>query len=183
MLRLLDFSLSVIGLIFLFPVSLILFVIGLIDTGSPLFIQERLGKHQKPFKLIKFRTMKVGTKQVGTHLANTSDITSFGQFLRKSKLDEIPQLINVIKGDMSLVGPRPGLKTQNELKKEREKRGVFNARPGITGLAQVSEIDMSTPRKLSRYDALMLKHLSPSTYLKLIIQTILGKGQGDRTQS
>ena len=180
MLRIIDLLLSLIGFILLFPAFIVLYLMGLQDTGSPLFIQERLGQHQRKFKLIKFRTMRIGTAQVGTHLAQSSDITAFGKFLRKTKLDELPQLLNVIKGDMSLVGPRPGLPTQLELKNERDKRNVFAHKPGITGLAQVNEVDMSTPKKLSRYDALMLKNLNLCSYLQLLIWTVLGKGQGDR---
>lgn len=180
MIRFCDLVLSIVGFAILSPIFILLYIIGLFDTGSPLFIQERLGKHQRPFKLIKFRTMKVGTAQVGTHLASAADITRFGQFLRKTKLDELPQLLNVIKGDMSLVGPRPGLPTQQKLKEERKKRGVFNYKPGITGLGQVNEVDMSTPKKLSLYDALMLKNLNLCWYFQLLLATATGKGQGDR---
>ncbi len=183
MIRILDFTLSLTGIILLSPILVILFIIGLFDTGSPLFIQERLGKDQNPFKLIKFRTMRVGVDHVGTHLANASDITPFGRFLRKSKLDEIPQLINVLLGQMSLVGPRPGLPSQNELNKQREERNVFNYKPGITGLGQINEIDMSTPRKLSRYDELMLKKMGLCFYTKTIIATIAGHGRGDRIKN
>jgi len=180
MIRFLDFTISIIGFIILFPIFIILYVIGLFDTGSPLFVQERLGQHQKPFKLIKFRTMQIGAAQVGTHLAKTADITQFGHFLRKTKLDELPQLLNVIKGDMSLVGARPGLPTQTELTNEREKRKIFYYKPGITGLGQINEVDMSTPKKLSKYDALMLSQLSLCWYFQLLVKTVCGKGQGDR---
>lgn len=180
--RFFDIILSSIGLITLSPLFVILYIIGVFDTGSPLFIQKRIGKNQKTFKLIKFRTMAIGSAQVGTHLVKISDITVFGSFLRKSKLDEIPQLINVIKGEMSLVGPRPGLPSQLELKNERKKRNVFQVRPGITGLGQINEVDMSTPKKLSRYDALMLKHINLCWYFQLLLLTVLGKGQGDRVK-
>jgi len=183
MIRFFDLLLSISGIILLSPVFIILMIIGLFDTASPLFIQTRLGKHQKPFKLMKFRTMSIGTAQVGTHLANSNDITAFGRFLRKTKLDELPQLINVIKGDMSLVGPRPGLPSQIELKNERKKRKVFDYKPGITGLAQVNEVDMSTPKKLSIYDALALKNLNLCWYFQLLFATAIGKGQGDRVKS
>ncbi len=173
---------AIMGFLTLLPIIVLLYIIGLFDTGSPLFIQTRLGKNQRPFNLLKFRTMRIGTAQVGTHLASANDITRFGNFLRKTKLDELPQLLNVIKGDMSLVGPRPGLPTQIELKSEREKRRIFNYKPGITGLAQINEVDMSTPRKLSRYDALMLKKLNLCAYFQLLLATISGKGQGDRVK-
>lgn len=182
MIRILDLLLSIIGIILLLPIIVLLFIIGLFDTGSPLFIQERLGKDRKPFKLIKLRTMLIGTAQVGTHLANANDITHFGRFLRKTKLDEIPQLINVIWGDMSLVGPRPGLIKQTELRNERVKRNVFNKRPGITGLGQINEIDMSTPKKLSHYDKIMNENLNACLYFQIILATIRGKGSGDRVK-
>jgi len=183
MIRFLDLIFSIVGFLVFLPIFITLYFIGLFDTGSPLFVQERLGQHQKPFKLVKFRTMYIGTAQVGTHLANATHITKFGHFLRKTKLDELPQLLNVIKGDMSLVGSRPGLLNQIELRDEREKRNVFDAKPGITGLGQTNEVDMSTPKKLALYDQLMLKNLSLCLYFKMILATVVGKGGGDRVKS
>lgn len=180
MIRILDFLFSFFGLLFLWPIGVILYIIGLFDTGSPIFVQERVGKNKKPFKLLKFRTMHVDTKSVATHLSSNSSVTKFGSFLRKSKLDELPQLINVLKGDMSLVGPRPNLFNQTELIEERDRRGVYNFIPGITGLAQINEIDMSTPVELAEKDAEMLKNLTVSDYIKYILATVGGKGQGDR---
>ena len=180
MIRLFDFIFSFFGILFLSPVMLVLYVIGLFDTGSPIFKQKRVGRYKKPFNLFKFRTMNVNAKQVATHLANTSEITKFGSFLRSSKLDELPQLFNVLKGDMSLVGPRPNLYNQTELIEERDSRGVYNQKPGITGLAQINEIDMSTPRELAIKDAEMLERLTVSDYFKYIFATVGGKGQGDR---
>ncbi|ASW76158.1 lipid carrier : UDP-N-acetylgalactosaminyltransferase [Chryseobacterium piperi] len=180
MIRVLDFTFSFLGILFLWPVGLILYIIGLFDTGSPIFVQERVGKNKKKFNLLKFRTMHVDTKSVATHLSSNSSVTKFGSFLRKSKLDELPQLINVLKGDMSLVGPRPNLFNQTELIEEREKRGVYKFIPGITGLAQINEIDMSTPVELAEKDAEMLKTLNVSNYIKYILATVGGKGQGDR---
>ncbi len=145
MFRLIDFLAAFFGLLFLWPILLIVVIIGLFDTGSPVFIQTRVGKNKQPFKLIKFRTMSVDTKSVASHLANNASITKFGSILRKTKIDELPQLINVVKGDMSLVGPRPNLFNQEELIAERDKLGVYDVLPGITGLAQVQNIDMSTP--------------------------------------
>ena len=124
--------------------------------------------------------MKVGTASVASHLANASAITTFGSFLRKSKLDELPQLWNVLKGEMSLVGPRPGLFNQEELISERGKRGVFDVLPGITGLAQVNSIDMSTPALLAETDAKMIASLTLRNYFNYILQTVKGKGSGDR---
>lgn len=180
MIRLFDFLFSFFGILFLLPIMLVLYIIGLFDTGSPIFKQERVGKNKKPFTLYKFRTMNVKAKSVATHLANSAEITKFGSFLRKSKLDELPQLFNVLFGDMSLVGPRPNLFNQTELIEERDKRGVYKVVPGITGLAQINEIDMSTPKELAIKDAEMIKSLTITDYFKYIFATVGGKGQGDR---
>lgn len=182
MIRIIDFLSAFFGLVLGFPVLLVLWVIGLFDTGSPLFKQERVGKNRKPFTLVKFRTMRPDTASVASHLADASAITKFGAFLRKTKLDELPQLWNVLKGDMSLVGPRPCLFNQEELIAEREERGVLNVRPGITGLAQVNEIDMSTPKLLAETDAKMIAEMSISSYFKYILLTVTGKGSGDRVK-
>ncbi|CAM2982184.1 sugar transferase [Pseudoalteromonas distincta] len=182
MIRLLDFLLSLLGLLFAMPFLVILYIIGLFDTGSPIFMQERVGLNKKPFMLIKFRTMAVGTASVASHLSSTTSITPFGGFLRKTKLDELPQLWNVLKGEMSLVGPRPGLFNQEELTKARENKNVFSVRPGITGLAQVNEIDMSTPELLAKTDRDMIDTLSLKTYFSYILKTLTGSGSGDRVK-
>lgn len=181
--RFFDVFFSMLGLVCGFPVLLVIYVIGLFDTGAPLFRQERVGRNKKPFILVKFRTMRVGTASVASHLANTSSITALGAILRRTKLDELPQLWNVLKGDMSLVGPRPGLYNQEELMLEREARGVFNVRPGITGLAQVSDIDMSTPVLLAETDQRMIRSLNIGSYFKYIFMTLAGRGAGDRVKS
>jgi O-antigen biosynthesis protein WbqP len=163
-------------------VLLLLWVMGWFDNRSPLFRQERVGRYQKPFVLVKFRTMRPETASVATHLADASSVTSFGQFLRRTKLDELPQLWNVLRGDMSLVGPRPCLFNQEELIAARAARRVFDARPGITGLAQVQGIDMSTPELLAETDAEMLASLGLKDYFRYIFLTFLGKGAGDRVR-
>ncbi|USH04066.1 sugar transferase [Grimontia kaedaensis] len=183
MLRLFDFFFALMGLLFLWPVLLIVTVIGYFDTGSPIFRQTRVGKNQKPFTLIKFRTMAPDTASVATHLASASSVTKLGAFLRKTKLDELPQLINVVKGEMSLVGPRPCLFNQEELIAERDSRGVFDVLPGITGLAQVNEIDMSTPKLLAEWDQKMIQTLTVKLYFTYIIQTATGGGAGDRIKN
>lgn len=182
MFRFFDFTFALLGLIIAFPVLLVIYVLGLFDTGSPLFRQERVGRHQKPFVLVKFRTMKIDTASVASHLASSASITRMGAFLRKTKLDELPQLWNVLKGEMSLVGPRPGLFNQQELTTERAQRGVFDVRPGITGLAQVSDIDMSTPKLLAETDQRMIRELTLAHYFNYILMTVLGKGAGDRVR-
>lgn len=182
MIRVLDIIFCLLGLLLGSPILLAIYLIGLFDTGSPLFRQERVGRNKKPFTLVKFRTMAVNTASVASHLASSSSITPLGRFLRKTKLDELPQLWNVLKGEMSLVGPRPGLFNQEELTHERSIRGVFDVRPGITGLAQVSDIDMSTPQLLAEIDQKMIKRLTVSSYFKYIFLTVTGSGQGDRVR-
>ena len=182
MTRILDIIFSFIGLVILSPIILILLVIGFFDTGSPVFRQERVGKNIKPFYLVKFRSMHVNTQSVATHLIQASTITFWGSFLRKSKLDELLQLINVLKGDMSFVGPRPNLFNQEEVIKERESRGVYSVRPGITGLAQIRKIDMSTPKRLAETDAQMISQNTIFTYFKYISLTLFGRGFGDRVK-
>ena len=183
MIRFFDFVFSLSGLVFGFPIFVMLTLIGLFDTGSPIFRQERVGRNQKPFTLVKFRTMKVDTASVASHLASSSSITPFGHFLRRTKLDELPQLWNVLKGEMSLVGPRPGLFNQEELTIARDQHKVFDVRPGITGLSQVNKIDMSTPELLAETDAKMISEMSLSNYFKYIFQTVAGKGSGDRVKN
>lgn len=182
MIRIIDFVLAFVGLVLGFPLLLVLIVIGLFDTGSPIFRQERVGRYKKPFTLVKFRTMRMGTASVATHLADNASITPFGNFLRKTKLDELPQLWNVLKGEMSMVGPRPGLFNQVDLTNARDAQGVYSVRPGITGLAQVNEIDMSTPELLAEWDQKMIGEFSISAYFRLIFLTLVGKGSGDRVR-
>jgi lipopolysaccharide/colanic/teichoic acid biosynthesis glycosyltransferase len=183
MIRVFDILFSLIGLVLGFPILLLLVVFGYFDTGSPLFRQVRVGRFQKPFTLVKFRTMKVDTASVATHLASSASVTRFGHFLRRTKLDELPQLWNVLKGEMSLVGPRPGLFNQEELTQARSKHGVFEVRPGITGLAQVNAIDMSTPELLAKTDHEMINDLTLAHYFRFIFLTVIGKGTGDRIKS
>lgn len=180
MIRFLDIVFSLLGLFFGFPVLLLIYVLGLCDTGAPLFLQERVGRDRRPFTLVKFRTMALDTASVASHLASSASITRTGGFLRKTKLDELPQLWNVLKGEMSLVGPRPNLFNQEELIAERDALEIYAVRPGITGVAQINHIDMSTPRLLAKTDAAMIRSMSVPLYFKLLLQTVLGKGNGDR---
>ena len=181
MIRFFDFVFSFIGLLVLSPVLIAILIIGYFDTKSPLFLQTRVGMREKPFTLIKFRTMRPDTPSVASHLVETASITKLGAFLRKFKLDELPQLLNVLKGDMSLVGPRPNLPNQSELIKERSSKNVYAVRPGITGLAQIQNIDMSTPELLAKTDAEMIVKLNLWMYFRLIFLTVFGKGRGDAT--
>ncbi len=182
MTRLFDISFALLGLLFLSPVLLVLWVIALFDNRSPLFKQQRVGRSQMPFILVKFRTMRSDTASVATHLVDSSAVTPFGHFLRRTKLDELPQLWNVLRGEMSLVGPRPCLFNQQELIAHRTALGVFSARPGITGLAQIQGIDMSTPELLAKTDAEMLVSFTSLDYFRYIFLTVLGRGSGDRVR-
>ena len=178
--RIFDILFSFLGLFILSPVLISLIIICYFDTGSPIFRQERMGKAKKPFRLNKFRSMHVNAPSVATHLASASLITPFGSFIRKSKLDELPQLWNVFLGEMSLVGPRPNLFSQVELIHERDTLQVYTVRPGITGLAQIKKIEMSTPQLLAETDANMIKGLNTLSYFKYIFLTLFGNGLGDR---
>ena len=173
MIRLLDFFLSFFGIFILSPLLVLLLIVGLFDSGSPLFKQIRVGIHQKPFTLIKFRTMPLDTKLAATHLVKNLKLSFFSSFLRKTKLDEIPQLWNVLQGEMSLVGPRPCLLNQKKLINERKKRGVFKIRPGITGLAQIKGITMKNPNLLAKTYLAMIKQLNVFNYFYYIGVTIL----------
>ena len=172
----------------LLPVALLLcgiacIAIRLETPGSPLFLQTRVGRNMKKFTLWKLRSMATGTKSVGSHEIGGAHVTKIGRIIRRLKIDELPQIINVLLGDMSFVGPRPCLVTQTELIAERERRDVFKVRPGITGPAQVLGIDMSTPKLLAETDATYIKTQSFGKDMKLIAQTALGAGQGDAAKS
>ncbi|MEM0898702.1 MAG: sugar transferase [Pseudomonadota bacterium] len=144
--------------------------------GSPvIFRQTRVGQHQKPFTLYKFRTMRTGTAQAGTHEIGADAITSIGKFLRKTKLDELPQILNVLKGELSFIGPRPGLPMQTELNAERARRSVFSALPGMTGLAQTEGLDMSRPAELAKRDADYLALRSIILDFKILLRTVIKK--------
>ena len=182
MIRLFDIVLSIVALVLLAPLILIIYLSILIETGSPVYEQERVGYRKKAFVLLKFRTMKFGTPSLATHLVGENALTTTGKLLRKSKFDELPQLINVLRGEMSLVGPRPCLFNQTELILARDRLGVFDVVPGITGLSQLSKIDMSTPELLARTDARMIENFSLIKYLKYLALTALGIGIGDRVK-
>jgi O-antigen biosynthesis protein WbqP len=162
------------------PVLLVLVIlVRRSSPGGALFLQKRVGRDEAPFTCIKFRTMAAGTPSVGSHDAAEAWITPIGRTLRAYKLDELPQLVNVLRGDMSLVGPRPCLLTQPEVIAARRAKGVFAIRPGITGLAQMSGIDMSTPDKLAAADAEYVRTASLWNDLGLVLGSVLGKGKGD----
>ena len=170
-----DFLFSLLGLIVLSPLLLLISILILIDSrGSIFYLQQRVGKNNTDFLIFKFRTMRMGADKNGLLTVGTKDnrITRVGYFLRKYKLDELPQLINVLRGEMSFVGPRPCLPTQDELIKARELRGVFDVRPGITGLAQVQGVDMRDPDVLSAIDGVYVKTRSLLGDLYLVLATV-----------
>lgn len=152
------------------------------SPGAPLFLQRRVGRNQRPFVLIKLRTMRHGTAHRASHEIGRSSITCVGALLRRTKIDELPQIWSVLTGEMSFVGPRPCLPNQVELVAEREKRGVFAVRPGITGPAQLASVDMSTPIRLAEIDAEYVRTATLKTDVQMIVRTALGGGRGDASR-
>ncbi|MDA9204094.1 sugar transferase [Gammaproteobacteria bacterium] len=157
-----------IGLIAVMPFLIICCCLIFIEDGLPFFFkQERVGWNQRVFTIFKLRTLKNSAPQVGTHELDESYKLKLGKFIRVTKLDEFPQLFNVIKGDLNLVGPRPGLEKQLELQKNRVIQGIFDIKPGITGLSQILGYDMSIPNRLAKVDKLYIQN--QSLLLDLII--------------
>ena len=183
MIRLLDLILAFFALVLLSPLIIFLYLLIFLENNSPLFYQLRVGRNLKKFTLIKFRTMKIGTESCATHLVDSSNITNLGKILRKTKLDEIPQLFNVLKGDMSFVGPRPCLPNQLDLIELRKEYNLYKHTPGITGLSQIKGIDMSNPILLSKTDDRMMKNLNLLNYFYYIGLTLFGSGFGDRVRN
>jgi O-antigen biosynthesis protein WbqP len=179
-----DVTAAAIGLLFAAPLILILTIAVRIESKGPgIFSQNRIGRDGRIFRCHKLRTMRQDAPNVPTHQASTTAITRLGGFLRRTKLDELPQLWNVLRCEMSFVGPRPCLPMQVELIEERRKRGVLQILPGITGLAQVNGIDMSDPVRLAEKDAEYLRDRSLLGDLELIYRTVFKRaGQGDRVR-
>lgn len=177
--RAFDVSACALFLLFFWPMLLIIIIaIRLQSPGSAIFRQVRVGKDGRPFTCYKLRTMYSGTANLPTHEVQASSVTVLGEHLRRFKIDELPQLCNVLSGDMSLVGPRPCLPSQAELVEARQQLGVFAVRPGITGLAQVGGIDMSDANRLAEVDAQYVRSQSFSGDLRLIWATLRGRGVG-----
>ena len=178
--RLLDRIVACAVLVATSPILLIASIAVFLGDGrSPIFSQTRLGKDEREFKLYKLRTMRLGTPSVTSHELDDSALTPLGGTLRRLKLDELPQMINVIRGDMALVGPRPGLPSDQRLLTARRTHGVFEVLPGITGIAQIRGIDMSTPEILAMVDAEYLTSQTLATDIRLMFQTATGRGSGD----
>lgn len=153
--RLLDIFFSGIAIIVLIPLWIILFVVIKIDSKGPIFFkQKRIGIHKRPFTILKFRTMRIDTPHdVPTHMLENPEqwITRIGKFLRKTSLDELPQIFNIFSGKMSIIGPRPALWNQDDLILERDKYGANDIKPGLTGWAQINgrdELEISVKAKL-----------------------------------
>jgi O-antigen biosynthesis protein WbqP len=166
-----------------FPVILLLLAaIRLQSPGSPLFTQERVGRHKEPFRIYKLRTMLSGTADVASHKVEADRVTRLGRALRRLKLDELPQLWNVANGSMSLVGPRPCLFSQHELIAARDRLGLFGFRPGVTGPAQLVNLDMSEPLRLADVEADYFHRATWSDDARILVRTLLGQGAGDPAQ-
>lgn len=175
--RTIDFIISVIGLIILSPLFIILILAIKADSKGPvLFKQKRVGKNKKYFNILKFRTMKIDTpKDMPTHLLKNPDmyITKVGKVLRKTSLDELPQILNIIVGQMSIIGPRPALWNQYDLIEERDRYNANSIRPGLTGLAQINGRDeLSIPVK-AKYDGEYTKNISFVLDVKIFLKTIV----------
>lgn len=170
------------GVLFVFWWLLLGVWIGvrLTSEGPGIFAQERVGRYGKSFTLYKFRTMAQGTKQAGSHEVSSAALTKIGGFLRKTKLDELPQIWNILRGEISLIGPRPCLPNQTELIEARVARNVLDILPGITGYAQVRGIDMSDPELLAEIDEEYVKLRTLPLDFKILMHTFLGRGSGDR---
>ncbi|MDO0918212.1 MULTISPECIES: sugar transferase [unclassified Enterococcus] len=175
--RIIDFILSLMGIVVLSPVLLLLCIAIKLDSKGPIiFKQKRVGKNKTYFNIYKFRTMKIDTpKEMPTHLLEDPDfyITKVGKFLRKTSLDELPQLFNIIKGDMAVIGPRPALWNQYDLIEERDKYGANDIRPGLTGLAQISGRDELEIKQKALLDGNYTENISPSMDLKCFLGTIV----------
>jgi len=177
--RAFDMLTSALFLLFAWPFLLAVIVaIRLQSHGSPIFAQLRVGKQGRPFTCYKLRTMYSGTLDLPTHQVGASSVTPLGKVLRRFKIDELPQLVNVLAGEMSLVGPRPCLPSQTDLIEARRRLGVLEVLPGITGLAQVRGIDMSNVVRLAEIDAQYVHTRSFLGDLKLILATLVGQGVG-----
>jgi O-antigen biosynthesis protein WbqP len=177
--RAFDVAASAMLLLICWPLLfLVVIAIRLDSPGPAIFPQIRVGKDGRLFTCYKLRTMHLGTANLPTHQVGASSVTALGAHLRNFKIDELPQLYNVLTGDMSLVGPRPCLPTQVDLVEARRRLGVLAVRPGITGLAQVKGVDMSDPERLAWIDARYVRTQSLMGDIKLIIATLRGQGVG-----
>lgn len=174
-----SFALAVIVL-FWWGLVLIWGLIRLQSPGPGIFAQNRVGRNGAIFTCYKFRTMHVGTVEAATNHVSANAVTALGRTLRRTKLDELPQIWNILRNEIGLIGPRPCLPVQKELIEARRQRNVLRLKPGISGLAQVNDIDMSDPQKLARWDARYMALQSLLLDLKIALATAKGGGRGDR---
>ncbi len=173
--RFLDLAGALGGTVLLWPLAIVISIAIKLDSRGPaVFVQRRVGRDERVFDCLKFRSMHVGAPERATHYSMQSDITRVGWVLRRTKLDELPQLLNVLAGDMSLVGPRPCLPTQTALIEARRSLGIFGVNPGITGLAQVNGIDMSQPERLAQVDAEYVVRADTLMDMRLIFASLPG---------
>ena len=172
MIRSIDCFLAGLGLIFLAPLLMLVLLGCYLDTGLPLYSQTRIGKREKKFRIFKFRTMRPEASTLPTHLIDETLITPLGMVLRRLKIDELPQLWNVLIGDMSLVGPRPCLPIQEELIENRRRFGIFDHKPGITGKPQILGVDMSDPERLVLLEKEMLIDYGLKGYFDCLFGTV-----------
>ena len=174
--RLFDFTVSLVLIIMLVPIFLIISIIIAIDAGNPvIYKQYRVGKDNRLFYIYKFRTMKNNTRLAATKDLTEADsvITKSGRFLRKTSLDEMPQLFNVLKGDMSFVGPRPLIPEEKEIRILRKEYGIYSVRPGITGWAQVNGRDMLSDEEKALFDKEYIDKQSIAFDIKILIKTVM----------
>lgn len=170
--RLFDLLFSFFILVLLSPLLLLIsLVIKLYDGGSVIFKQERVGKDEIPYGLLKFRSMPENSSNLPSSIANQLSITPIGKFIRRTNIDEIPQFFNVLKGEMSVIGPRPSLISQTDVIELRKMKGIYKLLPGLTGLAQVNSFDGMTAEQKVEFDEKYLKTISLLTDLKIVLKT------------
>ncbi len=174
------FCIVILGVLWWFMLG-VWIAVKVTSSGPGLFAQRRVGRHERVFTCYKFRSMKADTAQRGTHEISASDVTRIGAAIRRYKIDEFPQALNIALNQLSLVGPRPCLPSQETLVEERRVRGVFAVKGGITGWAQINGVDMSEPARLARLDAEYIARRTVLLDLRIILRTLLGAGRGDPT--
>ena len=175
----LDFTLSLVGIILLSPILIILILLGFIFMrGNPFFVQKRVGKNEKIFSLIKFRTMDNRKDKEGNLLPDEVRLNKYGRILRKTSLDELPELFNILKGDMSIIGPRPLLVQYLPYYTEKE-RHRHDCRPGLSGLAQINGRNFISWEEIFEYDLAYLANISIKNDFKIIFKTIRKVISGD----
>ena len=169
------YKIDLLLVVLIFPIALPIMMLAgiflIVFNGRALFRQERIGFEGKKFTIYKFQTLLEGAQEQLSHNIDENMYVFGGRFLRSSKIDELPQLVNVLKGDMSLVGPRPGLLSDTSLIEIRARYGCFSVRPGVSGLAQILKISMNNKRRLARVDQVFVKNRSVRLYFYILFRT------------